>query len=130
MILAVINAICGNLTKEQINNIFKKILVSANKIPAIRYNMGLYYMQQLDKEAAISCFNQHRDETHSSKAEPLIAQQCLSISDFKRTLKTVKKNVLLDPANHSHRAQLWMATHCKCDEDKRLNSKRLMEQNL
>lgn len=61
MILAVINAICGNLTKEQINNIFKKILVSANKIPAIRYNMGLYYMQQADKEAAISCFNQHRE---------------------------------------------------------------------
>jgi hypothetical protein len=69
MVLVTINARFGALTKEQGTNIFKKILVSANKIPAVRYNMGLFYMRQHDEEAAISCFNQHREETHSGRAE-------------------------------------------------------------
>lgn len=60
MVVTAINASLGLLAKEQGTTHFRKILVNVNRIPSIRYNMGLYYMAQLDEEAAISCFNQHR----------------------------------------------------------------------
>lgn len=48
------------ITKEQGTNTFKNILVKSTEMPSIKYNMGLYYMNMGDNDAATTCFTQCR----------------------------------------------------------------------
>lgn len=126
MVLTIINASLKLFNKDQAAAFFKKISVSGSRIPGIMYNMGLNYMEQQEENAAISCFSQHRLAMQTNKAEELVAYHYLINKDYKNTLKIVKKNILLEPANIRYRAQLVLATQARCEEELHTANKRIL----
>lgn len=64
----------------------------------------------------MNILNLYKDKIKSLKVEELIALNHLLVGNFSSSLKSVKKNIMMDPSNIKHRFQLSYVTERKVEK--------------
>ena len=75
--------------------------------------MGLFFLNYDDYEKAKFIFKLYKEKTHDERGEELSALANLLDGEYSASIQSVKKNILLNPANIKSRYQLCYATEKK-----------------
>ena len=75
--------------------------------------MGLFFLNYDDYEKAKFIFKLYKEKTHDERGEELSALANLLDGEYSASIQSVKKNILLNPANIKSRYQLFYATEKK-----------------
>jgi hypothetical protein len=112
MLLVIILISDKKLGKQQGIEFFNNLKqFSSDDIPSILYNMGLFLMNYDEYEASNTILNLYKDKLDNiSKGEEIVSLNYLLEANYDMSAKSVKKNILRDPANIRYRLQLAYVT--------------------
>ena len=87
--------------------------------------MGLFFLNYDDYEKAKFIFKLYKEKTHDERGEELYALTNLLEGQYASSIQSIKKSILMNPANIKSRYQLFYSTEKKIEQERQDDKSRL-----